>query len=440
MNITQQKIAILGCGRSGIAAALLTQQLGAAQICIFDISPKARCAESHLPCVAAATEQHGRDYAADLIIISPGIQADTAWARSFCEAPGAILMGETELAYRFFKGQIIAITGTNGKTTTTALIEHILQNNGLKATACGNYGTPLSEVIIAEMKGEPCDYAVLEVSSFQMETIIDFRPELAIWLNFAPDHMDRYCKVSDYHDAKLRIFENMSSEQIAIVRQGENLGKIAPQRIEFSAVSDEGQLSYHDENLIEQGQPIIALSKTRMNQAHNAENCMAALITCRSLGLSDQQVQESIDSFVPPCHRCEMVASLDRILWLNDSKSTNLHSTFAALRSQTRPAILILGGKDKGLHYESLIPLLREKARHCICFGEIREQLEQSLSEGCSCHGVDTVEQSVELAAQLVEAGDVVLFSPATSSFDQFTSYVQRGQCFRDTVLKIIKP
>lgn len=430
MNLHGKKIAILGCGRSGVGAAHLALAQGAAEVCIFDANPKASCGDSSLPFVPGATEEDARRYAADLVVISPGIEADIPWTLAFtCQ--GAPLIGETELAFHFYTGRIIAITGTNGKTTTTALIEHILRHAGQEAKACGNYGYPLSEVAL--MQPQPT-FAVLEVSSFQMETIIDFRPEVAIWLNFAPDHMDRYKKVEDYYQAKKRIFDNMTEEQLAIVREGESLPGLRPRRVGFSSVADSGRLSYHDGCILEQGQPLLSLDGTAMEQAHNAENTMAALLACRAVGISDADIASAVHTFTPPGHRCETVAHIDGVLWLNDSKSTNLHSTEAAVRSQTRPIILLAGGKDKGLDYTALNPLLQQKARLCIVFGQIAGQLRDTFSPVCATLVASTVDEAVRLAHEHARPGDVVLFSPGTSSFDQFSSYAQRGQCFRDAV------
>ncbi|MGN0810756.1 MAG: UDP-N-acetylmuramoyl-L-alanine--D-glutamate ligase [Akkermansia muciniphila] len=430
MNLDGKKIAVLGCGRSGISAAKLALARGAAQVCIFDSSPTAVCHDTTLPFCAGAGAEDAQAFGADLVVISPGIEADIAWSQAFCCA-GAPIIGETELAFSYYTGRIIAITGTNGKTTTTALIEHILLHAGKNAKACGNYGYPLSELCL--MPEQP-EFAVLEVSSFQMETIVSFKPEVAIWLNFAPDHMDRYRRVEDYYEAKKRIFENMDSDQIAIVRVGEKLPGLRPRRVEFSAFSGAGQLRYENGCIMEAGEVVMPLRGTAMEQAHNAENVMAATLACRVVGIPDAVIAEAVHSFCPPGHRCETVAEIDGVLWLNDSKSTNLHSTEAAVRSQTRPVVLIAGGKDKGLRYESINPMLKEKAVLCIVFGQIADQLEQTFSPVCRTIKVETVEQAVAAAAAEAKRGEVVLFSPGTSSFDQFTGYVQRGQCFRDAV------
>ncbi len=433
MNPSGKKVAVLGCGSSGIAAARLALAQGAGSVTLYDSSPTATCqVEEGIKFVPGATVEDGKHSAAELVVISPGIEADTEWTLSFTSG-GAPLIGETELAFGYCQSRIIAITGTNGKTTTTALIEHILRAAGRSAIACGNYGYPLSSVVMQEPQPE---FAVLEVSSFQMETIVNFRPEVAIWLNFAPDHMDRYRKVEDYYNAKLRLFENMDEAQLAIVRVGEKLPGLRPRVAEFSAVNAEGQLSYANGHIMEGGKALMSLRGTPMEQAHNAENCMAAILACRAVGLSDEEIAEGIHSFSPPGHRCETVAEIDGVLWLNDSKSTNLHSTEAAVRSQTRPVILLAGGKDKGLDYSAINPLLQQKAKLCISFGQIAGQLEQTFAPVCRTVRVETVEEAVAAAAAEAERGDVVLFSPGTSSFDQFTGYVQRGQCFRSAVFK----
>ena len=430
MELSGKKIAVLGCGRSGVAAARLALAKGAAEVCIFDANPGATCSEPGVSFTPGATESHARDYAADLVILSPGIEGDIPWTLAFT-AHGAPLIGETELAWHYYTGRIIAITGTNGKTTTTALLEHVLLTAGKTAKACGNYGYPLSEVAL--MNPQP-EFAVLEVSSFQMETIIDFRPEVAIWLNFAPDHMDRYTKVEDYFNAKLRIFENMSADQLAIIREGENLPPLAPRCVGFSSVVNTGQLYFESGAICENGKILTPLRGTALEQAHNAENAMATTLACRAVGLNDATITAAIRAFCPPGHRCETVAEMDGVLWLNDSKSTNLHSTEAAVRSQTRPIILLAGGKDKGLDYTAINPMLQTKARACVVFGQIADQLEQTFAPVCRVIKVSTVAEAVAAAHDIAESGDVVLFSPGTSSFDQFTGYVQRGECFRAAV------
>lgn len=435
MNLSLKKIAILGCGRSGLAAAKLARACGAGNIRLFDVHPAATCEQGDFPLTAGATEEDARAYGADLVIVSPGIEADIPWTLAFAER-AAELIGETEFACRHFDGTLVAITGTNGKTTTTALIEHMLQAAGLNARACGNYGLPLSEIAL----DKSVRYAVTEVSSFQMETIRLFRPDLAVWLNFAPDHMDRYKTIEDYFKAKLRVFENMGSSQTAIVRYGENLPSLRARLLTFSSQGEPATVTYRNGWIYEGKTRLVRLEDTAMAQAHNAENAMAALLVCRELGAPLQTIADAVHTFTPPHHRCETVAERDGVLWLNDSKSTNLHSTEAALRSQTRPAVLIAGGKDKGLDYSALVPLLKKKARAVVVFGQIAPQLAETFAQEAPTISVETLPEAVSQAALLAQPGDVVLFSPGTSSFDQFTGYVQRGERFRDAVLQTLAP
>ncbi len=429
-----RKVAVLGAGRSGLAAARLARLLGYGQIQIFDGGSHAGDVSGEFPLTLSATEEDGRAYGADLVILSPGIKSDIAWTQAFV-SHGAELIGETEFACRHFNGVIIGITGTNGKTTTTGLVAHILTRAGLNARPCGNYGIPLSQV--AFEGGAP--YAALEVSSFQMETIRDFRPDVAVWLNFAPDHMDRYRTVEEYFRAKLRIFENMDGSQAAVVREGENLPGVRPRLLTFHSQNERGLLSYRAGWICEDGRRLIDLNGTPLASAHNAENAMAAALACRELGVDASLIADAVRSFVPPAHRCEIAAEMDGVLWLNDSKSTNLHSMAAALRAQTRPVILIAGGKDKGLDYAPILPLLREKAKACIVFGQIARQLFEAVSPVLPTRQVVTVEEAVMAAVAWASSGDVVLFSPGTSSFDQFTGYVQRGECFRSSVKRYLK-
>lgn len=430
MNLLHKKVAVLGCGRSGVAAARLATAHGAARVCIFDSNPAAVCSDSSLDFLPGAGEKEAREFAADLVVISPGIEANAPWSLAFTCA-GAPIIGEVELAFRYYHGRVIAITGTNGKTTTTALVEHILTAAGRSAKACGNYGYPFCEVALASPQPE---FAVLEISSFQLETVASFKPEVAVWLNFSPDHMDRYKTVEDYYHAKLRIFENMGKDQTAIIRVGEQLPTIKPNVIEFSAYAGSGTLRFEDGCIMQLANTVVDLNGTALQQAHNAENAMAAILACRAVGLNDTQIVPSLLNFEPPRHRCELVAEKEGVLWLNDSKSTNLHSTEAAIRSQTRPIILLIGGKDKGLDYTSMLPLMHGKVYLCIVFGQIAEQLENTFRTGIETLRVETVPQAVHAAAEHARIGDVVLFSPGTSSFDQFTSYAERGDCFCDAV------
>ena len=429
MNLHDINIAVLGAGRSGRAAARLAMKHGG-RVCVFDTSPAITGWPEDIPLHAGATQEDGHAFRADLVVISPGIETDCPFVKSFGRE-GVETIGEMELASRFYRGKIIAITGTNGKTTTTSLVEKILLRAGKKAVACGNYGVPMAEVLLRDAVP---DVLALEVSSFQLETIRDFHPDVAVWLNFAPDHMDRYTAVEDYYKAKLHIFDNQTENDLAVVRFGEHLPALKALVRTFSSESPEADLYYREPLVMEGDSPLLNLAGTSLSQRHNAENVMAAVLACRHLGIPAETAAEVLEEFTPPSHRCEAVRSLDGVLWLNDSKATNLHALEAALKSQNAPVVLIAGGKDKGLDYLPLRPMLKEKVRACVVFGQIADQLYDSFSPAAPTEKAADVADCVEKARLLARPGDTVLFSPGTSSFDMFTGYAQRGQAFRDAV------
>ena len=429
MNLHDLNIAVLGAGRSGRAAARLAMKHGG-RVCVFDTSPAITGWPEDIPLHAGATQEDGHAFRADLVVISPGIETDCPFVKSFGRE-GVETIGEMELASRFYRGKIIAITGTNGKTTTTSLVEKILLRAGKKAVACGNYGVPMAEVLLRDAVP---DVLALEVSSFQLETIRDFHPDVAVWLNFAPDHMDRYTAVEDYYKAKLHIFDNQTENDLAVVRFGEHLPALKALVRTFSSESPEADLYYREPLVMEGDSPLLNLAGTSLSQRHNAENVMAAVLACRHLGIPAETAAEVLEEFTPPSHRCEAVRALDGVLWLNDSKATNLHALEAALKSQNAPVVLIAGGKDKGLDYLPLRPMLKEKVRACVVFGQIADQLYDSFSPAAPTEKAADVADCVEKARLLARPGDTVLFSPGTSSFDMFTGYAQRGQAFRDAV------
>ena len=429
MNLHDLNIAVLGAGRSGRAAARLAMKHGG-RVCVFDTSPAITGWPEDIPLHAGATQEDGHAFRADLVVISPGIETDCPFVKSFGRE-GVETIGEMELASRFYRGKIIAITGTNGKTTTTSLVEKILLRAGKKAVACGNYGVPMAEVLLRDAVP---DVLALEVSSFQLETIRDFHPDVAVWLNFAPDHMDRYTAVEDYYKAKLHIFDNQTENDLAVVRFGEHLPALKALVRTFSSESPEADLYYREPLVMEGDSPLLNLAGTSLSQRHNAENVMAAVLACRHLGIPAETAAEVLEEFTPPSHRCEAVRSLDGVLWLNDSKATNLHALEAALKSQNAPVVLIAGGKDKGLDYLPLRPMLKEKVRACVVFGQIADQLYDSFSPAAPTEKAADVADCVEKARLLARPGDTLLFSPGTSSFDMFTGYAQRGQAFRDAV------
>jgi len=438
MDLRDKRIAVLGAGGSGFAAAGLARSRGA-QVRAFDSGDPeglrgavARFERLGVPlvCGEGALDPGG---AWDLAVLSPGI--DTSWplATAFSDAADE-LIGEIELAARLNRAPLIAITGTNGKTTTTELVAKMLGSVGLRAAAAGNIGLAFSEVV---EKGEPLDWIVLEVSSFQLETISTFAPRIAVWLNFAPDHMDRYESVDAYRSAKMRIFENLPDNGLAIHRHGD-VPTLGRRGVTFSAFDGGADFTLEDGAIRRAGTDrSFEFESCQLQGRHNAENVMVALAVADHLGLSWESVGEAIRDFRPPPHRAEKIATVGGALWVNDSKSTNLHSLESALAGQERPVVLIVGGKNKGLDFSTLGDVARDHVREAVCFGEIADDIAAAWEGLAPCRTVETVAEAVQVARDAAEAGDVVLFSPGTSSFDQFRGYEARGDAFREAVLAL---
>ena len=432
MDLTGKHVAILGVGRSGRAAAALALREGASVSAwdlagpeAFDGMPEGVAIHPN------ATEADGAQLASDLLVVSPGIDTYGSYVAAFSQQAAEVI-GEIELAARFYQGKIIGITGTNGKTTTTELVARILSHAALGGTACGNYGTPFAEVVL---QANPPVVVALELSSFQLETISMLHPVVAIWLNFAPDHMDRYPTLEAYRAAKLRIFENQTAADTAVVRSDEDLPTLAANQVIFSTTDPAADWYSEGHTVLHGGETWLDMDRdTSLRGLHNAENTMAALAACQTLGISAQVMREALLGYAPPPHRCELIRTLDGVEYLNDSKATNLHALESALRSQTRPVVLIAGGKEKGLDYAAVVPLVIQKALAVVTFGQIARPLADLFSTAVSSQAVSSLADAVKTARSLAPRGSTILLSPGTSSFDQFSGYEQRGNAFRDLV------
>jgi UDP-N-acetylmuramoylalanine--D-glutamate ligase len=323
------------------------------------------------------------------------------------------------------------VTGTNGKTTTTELLAQMLNACGQRTIACGNIGKPLSEVA---REKQPLDVLTVEVSSFQLEAIRTFRPSISLWLNFAPDHLDRYRSVAEYRAAKLRIFENQTEQDVAVVNAAEALPTIRPSRITFSAYSNRADFRLSDGAIVYENQPVLRLADTKLPGLHNIENLMATLAVGVARGLSFAQMIPAIRDYEPRPHRCEFVRELDGVEYVNDSKATNLDAVEKALAAQNKPVVLIAGGKDKGFTFDPLRSLVKDKVKSAVLIGEMAESIKGSWDGAVRSEIAASLADAVERARSLAGAGDVVLFSPGTSSFDMFKSYADRGDQFRKLV------
>ena len=431
-----QNVAVLGAGLSGSAAALLLASEGA-QVTVLDSAHKHNLLKSTLDNLRAhgvrvicGSETNQNSFAYDWMVLSPGIDPVSPLALNF-SSRGIDTISELELGWRSCGLPVIAITGTNGKTTTTELIAQMLNACGQRTIACGNIGKPLSEVA---REKQSLDVLTIEVSSFQLEAIHKFRPSISLWLNFAPDHLDRYRSVAEYRAAKLRIFENQTEQDVAVVHAAEALPEIRPRRVTFSAYSDRADFRVFDGAIAYENQAVLRLADTKLRGLHNIENLMATLAVGVVRGLSFAQMVPAIRDYEPRPHRCEFVRELDGVEYVNDSKATNLDAVEKALAAQTKPVVLIAGGKDKGFTFDPLRSLVKDKVKSAVLIGEMSESIRRSWDGAVKSEIATSLADAVESARSLASAGDVVLFSPGTSSFDMFKSYADRGDHFRKLV------
>ncbi len=368
----------------------------------------------------------------DLAVLSPGIEASVPMVARLAAA-GIPVLGEVELAFSRCRCPVLAITGSNGKTTTTGLAEAMLQAAGCRATACGNIGRPFSDVV----REEPdLEVAVVEVSSFQLESVDSFRPRVAVWTNFSPNHLDRYPDVAAYFQAKLRIFARQDTGDDAVVNAAAELPPLAARRTTFSAWQP-ADFTLQDGWIHHAGRPLLSQASTRLRGPHNAENLMAALAAGMCLGFTPEALVAGAERFRPQPHRFEAVAELEGVTWINDSKSTTLDSLEMAVRACEGRVILLAGGKDKGFGFEPLAGLIHQRVHAAVLIGELRHRIAAAWADGpAECHQCASLEEAVELCRQLARRGDTVLFSPGTSSYDMFRSYAHRGDTFKSLVQK----
>jgi UDP-N-acetylmuramoylalanine--D-glutamate ligase len=431
-----KNVAVLGAGLSGTAAALLLRSEGA-NVTVLDSAEESKLLKSTIEnlrgrgvTVRAGTAAEKDSSAYDLVVLSPGIDPLSPLATNFSSRK-IDTIGELELGWRSVDAPVIAITGTNGKTTTTELLAQMLNACGQDTIACGNIGKPLCEVALED---RDLDVLTVEVSSFQLETIQTFRPSVSVWLNFAPDHLDRYRSVAEYRAAKLRIFENQTAEDVAVINAGESLPTLSARTVTFSAYANQADFRFEGGSIVYQSQPVLRMSDLKLRGSHNIENVMAALAVGLARGLTFEQMLPPLHAYEPRPHRCEFVREVGGVTYINDSKATNLDAVEKALIAQDRKVVLIAGGKDKGFTFETLRPLVSEKSRAVILIGEMATRICQDWKDAVPCEIANSLADAVERAHAVAQAGEVVLFSPGTSSFDMFKSYADRGDQFRALV------
>lgn len=447
MELKGKKVLVVGLGKSGLAAALFLRRHGA-QVTVSDV----RSAEALAKDIPALLEEgimveaggHGllTFRRQDLIVVSPGVPLDTpeiAQVKGF----GLPVIGELELAARFLKGKTLAITGSNGKTTTTALAGEILKAAGFATLVGGNIGTPVVSLIDESTSDT---WSVLEVSSFQLESTEQFHPRIAVILNITPDHLDRHGTFENYALAKERIFSAQTPDDF-VVLNAENM------RAAAAAEHAQAQVYWFSlERVVPQGawvesglilfrastdapvEKILPLSGIPLKGEHNVENVLAAVCACRLAGAPIEAVRGAIEKFKAVEHRLEYVATLNGVDFYNDSKATNVDATAKAIASFSNGIHLILGGKDKNSDYTQLAQLLRDRVRAVYTIGSAAAKIESQLRGVVSIQSCETLDRAVSAAAAAARPGEVVLLAPACSSFDQFESYEHRGRVFKELV------
>ncbi|MEM6821689.1 MAG: UDP-N-acetylmuramoyl-L-alanine--D-glutamate ligase, partial [Verrucomicrobiota bacterium] len=373
------------------------------------------------------------EYEFDGIVLSPGIprkSEDGVAALKQTE----LLIGEIELASLFWNYRIVAITGTNGKTTTTQLVERALNHSGIRAISCGNIGKPFSQVVEEE---EEEAVAVVEVSSFQLESIKDFHPQVSVYMNLAPDHLDRYADMNAYSKAKERIFENQQAQDLAVVQSDLGLENLETDVVTFSSSVAEAHYTFRNGWIHFNGEPSIELKKTRLRGAHNAENVMATLAVAKRFEANLESTIEAIDSYEPLPHRYQWVATVDEVEYFNDSKATNPHALLKALQGYRNNVVLIAGGKNKGFDFSEFTSQISISCRAVIAIGASANEIISAWEEVVECKTAETLEKAVELSFLYRDEVEAVLFSPACASFDMFKNFEERGERFMEAVLKL---
>ena len=443
------RIVVLGGAESGVGAAVLAKVKG------FDVflSDNGTIKEEYIKTLRDWNidfEQGGHSenliLNADEVVKSPGIPSTAAIVRKLADQ-GTHIVSEIEFASRFDSAKKICITGSNGKTTTTSLIHYLLTEAGLNVGLGGNIGKSYAMQVATEKH----DYYVLEISSFQLDDTYEFRPDIAIITNITPDHLDRYDhKMENYVKAKFKITRNLRPEDCFIFDSDdkitiEHLSKIVLQAKMLPFTQERKNLEQgawlEDDKFVvryEDNDTDVYLKELALGGKHNIYSSMAAALAAKATGIKDEVIRNSLKSFSPIEHRLEPVLSVADVMYINDSKATNVDSAWYALESQTRPVVWIVGGKDKGNDYSILEDLVREKVKGIVCMGLDNSKIHAAF-DSITSNIVDTAsaDEAVKAASRMAEAGDVVLLSPCCASFDLFENYEDRGRKFKEAVRRL---
>ncbi|WP_179583512.1 UDP-N-acetylmuramoyl-L-alanine--D-glutamate ligase [Tunturiibacter gelidoferens] len=451
MDLKNKRVLVVGLGKSGLSAAMFLRGLGA-RVTVSDTRSAVALAQE-IPALLEAgimVESGGHGLLTfrrqDLIVVSPGVPMDTPEVKQVV-AFGLTVIGELELASRYLQGQVVAITGSNGKTTTTTLVGKILSDAGLPTQVGGNIGLPVIDLVA---KSTPETVNVLEVSSFQLETIEEFHPRIAVILNITPDHLDRHGSFEKYVAAKERIFERQGAGDALVLNGDDRVTQMCAARAKSEVFWFSGTKAVRRGAFVRDGvivwvekeggttEPVMPVSEVHLKGAHNIENVLAAVCVARLAKVSAESIRASVASFRAVEHRLEMVRKLNGVEFYNDSKATNVDATMKAVASFSKGIHLILGGKDKDSDYGLMAELLKERVKAVYTIGSAAEKVEHQLHGVVKMVAAGTLEIAVAEAAKAAMAGDVVLLSPACSSFDQFENYEHRGRVFRQLVNELI--
>ncbi len=439
MNWQGKKVVVLGLGESGLSATRLLVPRGV-EVTVMDefdnaqVRARASQAEALGARVLVGSAALAPFSGVDLAVLSPGIDPRKPLVGNFMRM-GVPVWSELELAYRFCECPVVAITGTNGKTTTTELTHAVFEAAGKRSCAAGNIGYALSDAV---QRSHEMDVMVVEASSFQLERVIEFKPRIAAFLNLTPDHMDRYPDMYEYRAAKMRIFLNQDSSDYGIVHASLLPVKIPSKMIAFSARGHAADYTYEGGDICWKGRCVLPFHKTRLRGLHNAENAMVAMAAGHIYGLDERLIIEALVEYRPAAHRCELVAEVGGVEYINDSKATNPDAVEVALISQTRPVVLIAGGKNKGLSFDSLSATINSKTKGVVLIGESAPLMREAWGDE-RCVMAKDMAEAVRLASGMAAPGDTVLLSPACASFDMFKDYADRGSQFRKLVLDMAR-
>ena len=456
MKLAGKNITVVGLGKTGMALARFLKNRGA-EVVVTDMAAEENLGphvqELRQLDIALEAGRHQPETIeqADLIVLSPGVPHTIAPVARAQET-GTVVMGEIELASRFIEEPIVAVTGTNGKTTTTELIGDMLKRSGLDVFVGGNIGNPLIGYID---QGHRADAIVAEISSFQLDTIDRFRPQIAVLLNITIDHLDRYPDFEAYAASKMRIFENQQTSDIAVLNSSdplvhsltadlknkklmypqagadENGAVINGSRISFQ-INDHGPL-----DVSSQDQWSLDLSRIKLRGRHNLENACAAGLAAIAAGARPQAIQEALEQFQGGAHRLEYLDTVDDVEFFNDSKATNVDAVIRAVQCFSQPVVLIMGGLDKGSNFEPLGDFFHGHVKSLIVMGQAAGLIQTALEDSTSTVLATSMAQAVNQARQAASPGDVVLLSPGCASFDMYDSYGQRGDDFRQEVMNL---